>query len=108
MANGTILLNHTSGGPILNYTGTGDSSNRAWRLRWPLRNRLSPAQFGQRHPDPDRRHPMTQARAFGTNSFEANGGDMALLGTISNPAGAKAVTYNGSAGRTITFGGANT
>ena len=32
VANGTIFLNHTSGAPTLNYTGSGDSSNRNWSL----------------------------------------------------------------------------
>lgn len=97
-ANGTIYFNQSSQySDNLIYLGDGDSSNRNWSISGGagvIRNRGSGTLT------------LTGDIAnSGGTQFTAEDADIELLGEISGTAN---LTFSGSAGRTITLGGANT
>ncbi|CDX32238.1 Outer membrane autotransporter barrel domain (modular protein) [Mesorhizobium plurifarium] len=104
---GTITV--SAGGGLsgnLVYYGDGDSSNRNWRFTNTSSggNTFQNAGTGTLHLTGD----IAAAGAFGlTMNFSAASGDMDLLGVISSSA-ARAIAFNGNAGRIITLGDANT
>jgi fibronectin-binding autotransporter adhesin len=108
VANGTVVVDAGGGlSGTLNYSGGVDSSNRNWTF-----NNTSSG--------------GNSLRNMGTGTLTLSGdivlggswttsqglvaqtGDLALLGVISSPGAARPVAYNGTAGRSITLGGANT
>ncbi|MEH2487907.1 autotransporter outer membrane beta-barrel domain-containing protein [Bradyrhizobium sp. AZCC 2230] len=107
VANGTVLVAPTSGTPVLNYTGTGSSSNRNWTIQ--------PVNLGGFTLGNAGSGVLTLTGAIAVTSgasanirFNATGADMALLGVISNVTPNQPLFFGGSSGRTITLGGANT
>lgn len=107
VANGTILVAPTSGSAILTYTGTGDSSNRNWAIQNPSGGQTLFRNAGSGTLTLTGNIAQTGTGITQT-TFSATGGDLALLGVISNGASPASIVFNGSAGRTITLGGANT
>ncbi len=106
VANGTVLVAPASGTPILTYTGTGSSSNRTFVLQ----NNAGLARL--RNSGTGTLTLTGNISLAGTSSatnvtFEALGGDLELLGVISD-ATTRGASFTGAAGRTITLGGANT
>ncbi|WGT61328.1 autotransporter outer membrane beta-barrel domain-containing protein [Variovorax paradoxus] len=107
VGNGTVLVAPTSGTATLAYTGTGGSSNRNFTFQNPassLGTRLRHSGSGT----------LTLTGnislggdILGLTNFDAVGGDLALLGVISDSV-TRAVSFSGSTGRTITLGGNNT
>ncbi|WNL44325.1 autotransporter outer membrane beta-barrel domain-containing protein [Dyella sp. BiH032] len=105
-ANG--LINVVAGGGLggtLNYSGSGNVSNRDWRFGNTSSGGTALRNIGTGTLTLTGDIALTSAWAP-THSFGAVSGDMQLLGAISS-ASTRTVTYNGSAGRAITLGGAN-
>ncbi|NKJ22376.1 autotransporter-associated beta strand repeat-containing protein [Dyella sp. SG609] len=106
-ANGLIVVQAGGGlGGTLNYGGAGNVSNRDWRFANTSSGGNALRNIGTGTLTLTGNIGLTGAWTTGQN-FQAVSGDMQLLGTISSTSD-RTVSYTGSAGRTITLGGANT
>ncbi|WP_426703068.1 autotransporter-associated beta strand repeat-containing protein [Rhodanobacter sp. Col0626] len=105
--NGLITVQAGGGlGGTLNYTGTGDTSNRDWQFQNTSSGGNSLRNLGTGTLTLTGNISNTNPWLL-TMGFSAQTADMALLGVISS-ASDQAFSYAGTAGRTITLGGANT
>lgn len=108
VANGTVVVDAGGGlSGTLNYSGSGDSSNRNWTFNNTSSggNSLRNMGTGTLTLSGD----IVLGGSWTTSQgLVAQSGDLALLGVISSPGAARPVAYNGTAGRSITLGGANT
>ncbi len=104
-AGSTIVVN-SSGVLILNYTGSGHSSNRNWSVQttpgadFRLRNNGTGTLTLTGN--------ITMESDTDDAFYEANGGNLELLGVISGGSAPSATSFSSNSGRTITLGGANT
>ncbi|MET3654893.1 beta strand repeat-containing protein, partial [Dyella japonica] len=107
VANGTVVVVPTSGIATVNYTGTGSSSNRNWVWQFPAAGAVTLTSAGSGSLTLTGN--ITMAGTGNQNAtFNATGANLALLGVISDATTLENVTFSGSAGRSITLGGANT
>lgn len=107
-ANGVVIVNAGGGlGGTLNYGGTGDTSNRGFQFGNTSSGGTALVNIGtgtlKLYGD------ILLSGSYTTgHSFNASTADMELYGVISAPTSTRPVAFTGTAGHSITLGGANT
>lgn len=107
-ANGIVIVNAGGGlGGTLNYSGTGDTSNRGFRFANTSSGGTALNNNGTGTLALNGDIVLSGNFTTGQN-FAANTADIALGGVISSPSSSQTVVYSGTAGRNITLSGLNT
>jgi fibronectin-binding autotransporter adhesin len=106
-ANGIVAVVAGASTSILNYIGSGSISNRDWQFGNTFTTGTALTNLGTGTLELDGNIMMSGSNPP-SQTFAAWNADMKLLGVISSPTSTRSIIYNGSAGRTITLGGANT
>jgi len=107
-ANGVVNVVAGSGSyTTLNYTGSGSTTNRNFAFGNTFTTGTALTNIGTGTLELDGNILMSGSNPP-SQTFAAWNADMKLLGVISSPTSTRAISYTGSAGRTITLAGANT
>ncbi|GAB2789646.1 autotransporter outer membrane beta-barrel domain-containing protein [Dyella kyungheensis] len=107
-ANGQVTVAAGGGlGGTLIYTGSGSTSNRDWVFANTSSGGTALTNAGTGTLNLSGNIVFSGTSATGHN-FNANSGNLVLSGIISSPSSIRPVSYSGTAGQSITLGGANT